>query len=60
MKFKAINLVATIFVVMCATTASHAAEDPPNRIKSVVDTAIRPVMVKYHIPGMAVGVTVAG
>ncbi len=60
MKFKAISLVATIFVATCATTASHAAGDPTNRIKSVVDTAIRPVMVKYRIPGIAVGVTVAG
>ena len=31
-----------------------------DRIKSAVDTAIRPVMAKYSIPGMAVGITVAG
>jgi beta-lactamase class C len=50
-----------VFVGLCATTAvSHAAENPQNRIRKTVDAAIQPVMAKYNIPGMAVGIIVAG
>jgi beta-lactamase class C len=61
MKFRVISFVAAVFVVLCATTAvSHTVDDPQNKIKSTVDTAIQPVMAKYGIPGMAVGLIVAG
>jgi beta-lactamase class C len=61
MKSTAKSLVAAVLFAMCATTAvSHAANDLPDRIKSAVDTAIRPVITKYSIPGIAVGITVAG
>jgi len=39
---------------------SHAAVDDHARLESVVDTALRPMIEKYAIPGMAVGVVVAG
>jgi len=40
--------------------ARQAADDPQVRIRSAVDKAIRPMMVKHDIPGVAVGVTVGG
>ena len=60
MKFKASNLLAIVFLAVCANTVSHAAEDPHERIRNVVDKTVRPVMEKYRIPGMAVGIIVAG
>ncbi len=61
MKTRARNLAAAVLFVIYATTAvSHAADDPQNRIKTLVGMAIRPVMAKYNIPGLAVGITVAG
>ncbi|MGF6652098.1 CubicO group peptidase (beta-lactamase class C family) [Paraburkholderia youngii] len=42
---------------LCATSAaSHAAEPAAAQLKPTVDAAIRPLMAKYHIAGMAVGV----
>jgi beta-lactamase class C len=43
----------------CVSTASHAADDKA-RIKAVIDAAVRPMMEKYNIPGIAVGVTANG
>jgi beta-lactamase class C len=61
MKSRAKSLAAAVLFVICATAVvSHAADDPQPRIKSAVDMAIRPVMAKYGIPGVAVGITVAG
>jgi beta-lactamase class C len=37
-----------------------AGDDVENRLRAVVDAAIRPVMQKYAIPGMAVAVTLHG
>ncbi len=60
MKIRSHGLAAAVLFVVCATTAvSHAADDPQHRIKSAVDMAIQPVMAKYNIPGVAVGITVA-
>jgi len=66
MKTRATSLAAAAFFVLCATflcamtAVGHAADDLQHRIKSAVDTAIGPVMAKYSIPGVAVGITVAG
>ena len=61
MKTRAKRLAAAVLFVLCATTAvSHAADNTQQKIKTAVDAAIRPVMAKYGIPGMAVGITVAG
>ncbi|WP_408528409.1 class C beta-lactamase [Paraburkholderia fungorum] len=38
------------------TPASHAADDPQARIRSAVDEVMQPVMAKYGIPGVAVGI----
>jgi beta-lactamase class C len=60
-KIIARGLAAAVLFVLCANTAvSHAADDLQQRVKSAVDTAMRPLMAKYRIPGMAVGVIVAG
>jgi beta-lactamase class C len=50
-----------VLFLLCATTAiSHAVNDRQQEVKRVVDRIIRPMMAKYGIPGMAVGITVAG
>ena len=61
MKTRATSVAAVVLIFLCATTAViHAANDLQHRIKSAVDMAIQPVMAKYGIPGMAVGISVAG
>jgi beta-lactamase class C len=51
---------ATIFCVLCVVSvASRAADKNQDRMRDIVDSAIRAVMVKDHIPGMAVGITTA-
>jgi beta-lactamase class C len=60
-KTKTITIVTAVLFATCASTVvSHAADNQPESVKSVVDMAIKPVMKKYDIPGMAVGVTVSG
>jgi len=54
-------LVPTLFCAMCTPAAgSHTTEEPQDRIHNMVDDAVRPVMMKNDIPGIAVGITVAG
>jgi len=62
MKFAALlALVATMFCVLCASSAAgDAADVPQDRVRTIVDNAIRPLMAKDNIPGMAVGITIAG
>lgn len=61
MKFNTSCLIAAIFLVLSATTAvGHTTDVAQNKIRSAVDAAIRPVMAKYGIPGIAVGVTAGG
>lgn len=62
MKFAAlIARVATMFCVLCASSAARDAADVlRDRVRTVVDDAIRPLMAKDNIPGMAVGITIAG
>ena len=61
MKFKAFGLTATVVFALCATApVSHAADDTQDGIKRTVDAAIRPLMTKDGIHGMAVGIIVAG
>ncbi|MGI9027100.1 MAG: class C beta-lactamase [Burkholderiaceae bacterium] len=61
MKFRPISVVATVFFTVYATTAaSRAADNQQQRIRSAVDTALQPVIAKYGIPGMAVGIVVEG
>lgn len=59
MNLRTISLLA-VTVFACATTiVSHAADDQQDQVRSAVTRAIQPVMSKYGIAGMAVGI-VAG
>jgi beta-lactamase class C len=60
MRSGALSRTAAVFFSLCATAAISPAGDVQNRISRAVDAAIRPVVSKYGIPGVAVGVTVAG
>jgi beta-lactamase class C len=65
MKFTAISLMATVAFCLGATPlvsrAADAAPVPaPAQLKHAVDAAIKPVMAKNHIAGMAVGVIAGG
>jgi beta-lactamase class C len=61
MKSSSRRIAATVLVVMCTTRiVSQAADDPKERVRSAVEKAIRPVMEKARIPGMAAGIIVAG
>jgi beta-lactamase class C len=61
MKSRAISLIASAVFALCAMPSiSHAADDTPAPIRTTVDAAIQPLMAKYRIAGMAVGVIVEG
>ena len=60
MKSKAIIVLTTTLLVACASIGVSDAADQQDAVKSAVDKAIQPVMEKYEIPGMAVGITVGG
>ena len=49
----------TIGFAACLATVG-AADDAPNRVERVVGAGIRPIMAKYRIAGVAVGITLAG
>jgi beta-lactamase class C len=54
-------LLTSLCLAVCAgPTAARAADDQDALIKQTVDAAIVPLMAKNGVPGMAVGVTVAG
>lgn len=61
MKSRVMNFATAVLFALGATVAaSRAADAQRDRTKSVVDAAIRPLMARYHIPGMAIGVVAAG
>jgi beta-lactamase class C len=61
MKFGTISLVATFSCAIWGiSVVGHAGNDSHDRIRSVVDDAIQPVMAKQNIPGIAVAITVGG
>jgi beta-lactamase class C len=59
MQFSAMRLVAALSFGLFATAAlAKATDDPQASLRGVVDAAVRPVIEKYRIPGMSVGITV--
>jgi beta-lactamase class C len=62
MKFAtSLLVVTTISCALCAIpAASHADDVPQDRVRAAIDDAIRPLMAKDDIPGIAVAVTIAG
>ncbi|NPT33166.1 class C beta-lactamase [Paraburkholderia xenovorans] len=61
MKFKAQSLTATVVFALCATASmSRAADATQDSIQRTVDAAIRPLMAKDGIHGMAVGIVAGG
>ena len=61
MKFlRKMTYAATILCALCViSVTSRAAEKNQDRMRSLVDNAIRAIMVKDNVPGMAVGITIA-
>jgi beta-lactamase class C len=61
MKFRSLRVIAATMFAVCVTApVSHAADNTQDNIKHSVDAAIQPVMAKYGIHGMAVGIVVGG
>ena len=57
---RAKGVLATVVVAMCVMAGVCRAGESQQQIKRVVDRAIQPVMAKYSIPGMAIGITLGG
>jgi len=60
MNIRTRSLLAVVFAVWITTTAGYAAVDAQSKIEKAVNAQIRPLMKKYGVPGIAVGVTVDG
>lgn len=57
MSSRALSLLSAMLVSACAAVSvSCGANDDRSNIKSAVDEVIRPVMLQYSVPGMAVGI----
>jgi beta-lactamase class C len=56
MNRRAVSLMTITALACTIATASHAADDPKDRIKSAVDRAMTPVIAHNGIRGMAVGI----
>ena len=54
------KITALLFAAWATAVLSNAADDQTAKMKSVVDWAVRSAMQNYSIPGMAVGLTLAG
>ena len=62
MKFASVKTVVAIFfsLLLSISTSGYAADAPADVVRKAVDEAVRPMMAKEHIAGMAVGITVVG
>lgn len=55
---KLISRIAIAVISSCFVPLTSWAADDAAQIRAIVDTAIRPVMAEYDVPGMAVAVTI--
>lgn len=51
---------AIVFVCSCFFPLPGSATEAPATLRTIVDTAIRPLMAEHGVPGMAVGITIDG
>ena len=59
MKFRKTGILIAACLVAASSIAGHAVDNRA-RVQAIVDAAVRPVMEKNGIPGMAAGVTAGG
>lgn len=55
-----VSLVALTSLSSCYLPLTRGAADDSTRIRDIVDTAIRPLMAEYDVPGMAIAITIDG
>jgi beta-lactamase class C len=60
LKSRVMSIAAAVLCAISAFTVSHAADGRQDKVKSIVDAAVRPVMEKYKIAGMAVSIAAGG
>ena len=60
MNSRVMSIVAAGLCAVSAFIVIHAADDRRDKVKAIVDAAIRPPMEKSKIPGMAVGIIAGG
>jgi beta-lactamase class C len=60
LKFRTAVLAAAVAAALVAPVSVRASQAAPARVRRIVDAAIRPLMAKDRIPGMAIGITIAG
>src|SRR5579859_6413601 len=60
MNAKALIVPATMLLALCASIGAGRAEGRQDAVRSAADQVVQPVMEKYGIPGMAVGITAGG
>lgn len=53
-------ILAVLLLATLPASTGRAGVNQPGEVKSVVDAAVAPVLKRYAIPGMAVGLTVVG
>jgi beta-lactamase class C len=57
---KPISRIAIALIYSCFLPVTSWAADDSAKFRAIVDTAIRPLMAEYDVPGMAVAITVGG
>jgi beta-lactamase class C len=54
------SILSLVVIPLSLLSASQAADTSVDRLRGVVDAAVQPMMAKEHIPGMAIGIAMAG
>ncbi|WP_209882750.1 class C beta-lactamase [Rhizobium leguminosarum] len=58
MKSVGIRILSAVLLSTCTSTSGFAADE--TKLNAITDAAIKPIMAKYAIPGVAVAITVGG